>query len=279
MYELLVTAPNGCTNTDQSVVEADTVRPVIDLSAGVLTCRDSLAHILAFIIPDDAGLIWTGPQPGLPGNNDLIVETPGTYQLEATGSNGCTATSEVEVEEILPDWYIEIGPDTTVLQGTWITVYADSDLPPADLASRYWIPNFGCFQCDRQVFQVNESFLFQIEVEDKNGCIQTDSRQINIIPNGIYIPNIFSPNGDGESDFFQVFAAEGVDLIKQFKVFDRWGDLVFYQENYKPGDFNGAWDGTFGGQDRTPDVFVWQVEVVMIDGTILYLQGDVTLIR
>jgi hypothetical protein len=54
---------------------------------------------------------------------------------------------------------------------------------------------------------------------------------------------------------------------------------VFYQENYKPGDFNGAWDGTFGGQDRTPDVFVWQVEVVMIDGTILYLQGDVTLIR
>jgi gliding motility-associated-like protein len=234
---------------------------------------------LAFIIPDDAGLIWTGPQPGLPGNNDLIVETPGTYQLEATGSNGCTATSEVEVEEILPDWYIEIGPDTTVLQGTWITVYADSDLPPADLASRYWIPNFGCFQCDRQVFQVNESFLFQIEVEDKNGCIQTDSRQINIIPNGIYIPNIFSPNGDGESDFFQVFAAEGVDLIKQFKVFDRWGDLVFYQENYKPGDFNGAWDGTFGGQDRTPDVFVWQVEIVMIDGTILYLQGDVTLIR
>ena len=278
-YNLVVTGTNGCTSEAGAVVTADTVAPVVDLMADVLTCRDSNAFVTAFVDPSDATISWIGPQSGLPSQEQIEVQTAGIYELTATGSNGCTQTAQIEVEQVLPDWTVFLGPDTTVLQGTRITVFAESELPESELAVRYWLPEFGCFNCSYQDFEVNREISLQVVMEDVNGCRMTDQMLISIIPNGIYVPNIFSPNNDGQDDLFRIFDGGGVDYIESFSIFDRWGEQVFFAENVLPADPQAAWDGTLNGSELQPAVYIWQAVAIMVDGTEVYLKGDVTLVR
>ncbi|RMF32633.1 MAG: gliding motility-associated C-terminal domain-containing protein [Bacteroidetes bacterium] len=96
----------------------------------------------------------------------------------------------------------------------------------------------------------------------------------------MYIPNAFSPDGDGINDLFYIFAREGsVREIKTFLVFSRWGETVWEYHNFQPNDPAAGWDGTHRGQLMNPAVFVYFAEIEMIDGSIRLFEGDVTLIR
>jgi gliding motility-associated-like protein len=96
----------------------------------------------------------------------------------------------------------------------------------------------------------------------------------------VYIPNIFSPNDDGENDWFTVYAdLKGVKQVKQFQIFDRWGDQVFQRENFQPNDPTLGWDGRYRGQEMNPAVFVYYAIVEFIDGQEVLFKGDVTLMR
>ena len=67
--------------------------------------------------------------------------------------------------------------------------------------------------------------------------------------------------------------------IKSFRVFDRWGSMVFEDYNFQPNDPSHGWDGTNKGKYLTPAVFVYTAEVLMIDGRIILLKGDITIVR
>jgi gliding motility-associated-like protein len=91
----------------------------------------------------------------------------------------------------------------------------------------------------------------------------------------IFIPNVFTPNGDGNNDFFEVFGNK--EAWKQFEVqvFDRWGEKV-----YESFDMNFKWDGTFKGKDMMPAVFVYQIHITYLDNyTDKLYKGSVTLVR
>jgi len=93
-----------------------------------------------------------------------------------------------------------------------------------------------------------------------------------------YVPNAFTPNGDGINDVFRVYGSGFISF--NLKVFDRWGEKVF-----ETSDPNIGWDGTFRGELLPPDVFVYYVDVEFINNltpkqfTREYLKGSVTLIR
>jgi gliding motility-associated-like protein len=89
----------------------------------------------------------------------------------------------------------------------------------------------------------------------------------------VYIPNAFTPNGDGIDDYFSVF---GTTLYSvSMKIFDRWGEKVF-----DSGDSQWAsWDGTYRGVMQPPGMFVYYVQLTFLDGSQETREGSITLIR
>jgi gliding motility-associated-like protein len=116
-----------------------------------------------------------------------------------------------------------------------------------------------------------------IIVTDSNGCSVTDNIDIlgsSIIcyePN-IYIPNIFSPNGDGQNDVLYVRGKGIKSLI--FVIYDRWGEKVFETSSQSDG-----WDGTYKSKKLNTSVFTYYIDVVMQNNEIIKKKGSITLIR
>ncbi|MCY7363353.1 MAG: gliding motility-associated C-terminal domain-containing protein, partial [Ignavibacteria bacterium] len=99
----------------------------------------------------------------------------------------------------------------------------------------------------------------------------------DVVPDGIvYIPNTFTPNGDGFNDVFKVYG-EGIDHVLM-RVYDRWGALVYRSESRDP-----SWDGTLFNNEDVMDmntaVFVYVIIIDYMDGSRDERHGDITLVR
>jgi len=118
-------------------------------------------------------------------------------------------------------------------------------------------------------------------VLDKNGCSAQDEITVLVdeyIP--VYIPNAFSPNEDTYNDKITIFGnTELIEEVQVFRIFDRWGELVFQNENFQPNNPDVGWDGNLDGKPMNPAVFIYFAEVRFIDGTIKQIKGDITLVR
>lgn len=140
-----------------------------------------------------------------------------------------------------------------------------------------WLSCTDCF--DPYTFPLN-TITYTFTVVDTNGCAAADTIQLFVDERpDVFIPNIFSPNGDGENDVFMIFAGPGVKRIKELLIFDRWGEKVFEINDFLPNDPYYGWDGVFRGDPMDPAVFVYYTIVELINGTEVLLEGGVTLIR
>ena len=92
------------------------------------------------------------------------------------------------------------------------------------------------------------------------------------------MPNAFTPDGDGINDKLMV-QGTGIQIIKSFRIFNRWGELVFERTNFSPGDPSCAWDGTVRGKPASSDVFVYVCEVLCDAGYPGIFKGNVGLIK
>ncbi len=109
---------------------------------------------------------------------------------------------------------------------------------------------------------------------DTNGCIAKDSTIIYVTQvHELYVPNAFSPNGDGFNDFF-MFYKKGIKTIRSIAIYNRWGEQIFYSETEKP-----AWDGTYKGVTLPSDVFVFEIIAETYEGTTIIKKGNITLLR
>ena len=121
------------------------------------------------------------------------------------------------------------------------------------------------------------TMTYTITVTDTFGCQRTDTVTIKVQPivcdmPFVFIPNSFTPNGDGQNDILYVRS----DILTEchFMVYDRWGEKVF--ETY---DQNIGWDGTFKGKECQRGVYDWYFKGTCKDGDELEQKGNVTLIR
>ncbi|MBI5915818.1 MAG: gliding motility-associated C-terminal domain-containing protein [Bacteroidetes bacterium] len=127
----------------------------------------------------------------------------------------------------------------------------------------------------------NRSFTrpggYDVVLTAANGC---DSLVFLVLDfYDVFIPNAFSPNGDGFNDGFTLFAGDGLQEIVKLEIYDRWGGLVYRTGDLEPGSFQAGWDGSRQGKPSPPGVYVWQVTLVFDDGKQRELAGSVTLLR
>ena len=116
---------------------------------------------------------------------------------------------------------------------------------------------------------------------DPNGCIAVDQVTVTVIPSEeytVFVPNTFTPNGDGANDLFLLYGYN-LDLVLSFRIYDRWGQIVYLDEQFDPYDNQRGWDGSFQGQPVNAGVYAWVAEVRTKAGKQVIQYGNVTLLR
>lgn len=122
---------------------------------------------------------------------------------------------------------------------------------------------------------LSENQQYILNIKSSAGCNASDTIDIRVykVNPGLYVPNAFTPGGDGINDVFRPIPL-GMKLIKYFKVYNRGGQLMFSTTIQNKG-----WDGTYKGSPQDAAVYVWIVEGEDYQGKIIFEKGSVTLIR
>jgi gliding motility-associated-like protein len=178
---------------------------------------------------------------------------------------------------VQPEILAFAGEDTAVVTGQPLQLHASG-------GSLYqWSPSFGLSETmiadpvARFTASTDEGyFIYKVLVADHTGCMDSATVKVKIFSTApeIYVPSAFTPNSDGRNDFFQLVAA-GIRRVQVFRVYNRWGQLVFDS----PTTHSRGWDGSMGGKPQPSDTYVWIVQALDYTGVPLSRRGTVTLIR
>jgi len=146
--------------------------------------------------------------------------------------------------------------------------------------------SLNCTACLNPVATPSVTTSYTLFATDANGCTDSAGTLIVVVGDSVepddcftsyYIPNAFTPNGDGYNDIFFIYG-RGVEEMR-LRIYNRWGELIFETTNQSEG-----WDGTYRGELLNPDVFVYELRMNFCDGSRLdsensFRKGSVTLIR
>ena len=139
--------------------------------------------------------------------------------------------------------------------------------------------NGGIPQTDPE-FTTLASGTYALHIADEEGCSIDTTITIDQEACPLYIPNIFSPNGDGVNDLFRLQAPGDQNImITRFYIFDNWGNNVFEKFNLPIHSETGWWDGTYKRFTANPGIFAYYVEVQFENGQRETYKGKITLIR
>jgi gliding motility-associated-like protein len=213
---------------------------------------------------------------------DITTNEPGTYQTNILNENGCDSMITVELFEIPMGTGILL-TDTIILDLGEITDLIPEYLNP-DYSEIKWLNEANEFITKEKAifdFQPFNSTKLYLTGEDEWGCPVLDSTTIIVRKTNytLYIPNIFTPNGDKLNDNFIFFTPPSIRTVTNISIYDRWGNKVFEDQNiHFPGNFQG-WDGNINGTQALSGVYSYIIEAIFIDETEKIFSGDLTLIR
>jgi gliding motility-associated-like protein len=146
-------------------------------------------------------------------------------------------------------------------------------------ASTYqWTPPTGLNNptFESPIFLYDRPQEYLIRVRANNGCVNIDTLLVRMFASyTIYVPNAFSPNGDGVNDRIYPILIGNIQL-KNFRVFSRWGTLLFETNNPSP---SMGWDGRWNNTNQPADTYTWTAEVITQGGEMIKKSGNFVLIR
>lgn len=290
-YELIVRDGEGCTARDTVNMEP----PVpFDWEATVVSpsCPDSGDGAITVNLIDGNGPFLFGFKDG-PLSPDSVFAglSAGTYFVMAEDINGCR---QELTAELMPQPLPNIGidpPGTTISEGDSVVLnLVYSDLPAVQTIN--WTPpeSVDCDTCSRVVAQPAASTDLSVSVVDVNGCRVSTSAFIEVVPlpedsdtsradREFFVPNAFSPNGDGINDVLMVFGAKGMPPTFAMKIFNRWGELVYEGSDLSVNDSDRAWNGKVNGGNAPAGVYLWSIVLSPATGPPERLSGQFMLMR
>lgn len=205
----------------------------------------------------------------------------GVYDIVVQDAIGC----EHETSVLLPegnDLDIDLGGEITVNLGEEVQLFAQVNIPEEEVERLAWqaTDSLSCTDCYDPWVRPSTSGLYQVQVTDLNGCTASDQVQLFVDKRRrVYLPNVFSPNGDGANDVFFVQAGPEVVNIEAFEVYSRWGEPVFTVFNVPANEPDFGWNGQYRGELFNGGVFTWFARVEYVDGVVEVFKGDVLLMR
>jgi len=205
-------------------------------------------------------------------NPGHVFSVAGTYNVTLISENvrHCmdTILKQVLVERFKPF----AGNDTMIVKGTSVRFDATGGV------NYSWSP--GLYLDDTSVFNPQGTFPdtgtfnYVVQVASSFGCYGVDTIQVRVVGQSeFFVPDAFSPNGDGKNDVFKPIAV-GYKSINYFCVFNRYGQRIYTGNSFEEG-----WDGTYRGQRQDVGVYFWEISFMDRDGKPGFLKGEVTLVR
>jgi gliding motility-associated-like protein len=215
-----------------------------------------------------------------PANNTFGNLSPGVYQVRLEDALGCFVDTTVIIRS--PSIFtVDLPNNSLINQGDSLLLAINTTLADSLIGNITWQPEdfVQCPSCPETLVFPWEPTTFSVVVTDIFGCISEASVDIFVRKRlRIYIPNAFTPNGDGTNDKFNLFSDRNVSMVKELSIFDRWGTMVYYEQNLLPNDTTQGWDGRVNGRLANPGVYVYYFVIELADGTIETRYGDVTLL-
>ena len=209
-------------------------------------------------------------------NSALVkIDTTQTIFIKAQGNQGCIITDSMQINLVGLNLLNTLASanKTKVIKGDNVQLFGKPDG-----FSYLWTPEDKVLASHSQNTEATiwDNTIFTLKVMD-GPCAASDTILIKVIPWNcdfpyVFVPNAFSPNGDGENDVLYV-RGHPIKTI-EFRVFNRWGELVFESH-----DINQGWDGIFKGKLVDPDVFDYYLNVTCVDEEHKQIQGNITVLR
>lgn len=280
---LNVTTQAGCTS---SLI--DTIRvyrtPSPSISSLDIACINSPVLFSGKLAFADTAISWSwnfgNGQTSTQQNSTSVYTQTGPFKVSVEAANKLNCKGSFTKDMVVaPLPTITMGPDPVIAVGTGV------DLPATystNIQQYTWTPptNLSCFDCPVPFANPKFTTTYRINVTDSNGCKSSNEVTVRVVCNekNYFLPNTFTPNGDGMNDVFYPRGAS-IDRIEALRVFNRWGQVVFERKNFPVNSMSEGWNGFFQGKPANPDTYVYTIEYLCENGQILNLKGNVTLLR
>ena len=286
LYSVTVTDSKGCSaETSYELTSADPIVAIINAPEE----PDCFGGQTCIGVDSVSGGVGSGYTFTILNGINFPIDTcinvfAGEYLIKVFDGSGCSIDTTIIIgqpEEII----VDAGPDITINLGEESNPVSVSIVSELDVDSILWNPvtDLDCNTMDCQVvtFSPFSTTDYTVTVIDEAGCVAFDEITVFVdLSRNVYFANIFSPNGDNQNDFFQLATGPGVSEISVFRLFDRWGNMIYEELDYMPDDsLHPGWDGSYNNRDMDPGVYVYFAEVLFDDGVRVAYKGDVTLIR
>lgn len=258
---------NGCRSDSTPVTVTFAPAPEVSVAPSVAICYGDSIQVTA--ANNGYAITWSTGQTG----ETIYLGLDTTTWVTVTATNpscGIDQDSLLLVVNPLPT--VVAGNDTLIGIGGEVTLFAES---PGNVTYS-WVPEVQeCVEDDCSiVYDVpDQATVYVVFATDQNNCMNTDSVLVDI--NGymdVFIPNIFSPNGDGHNDVLEVLGPRLFNY--KIEIFDRWGKRVFVSDEQK--DY---WDGTLNGSSLEPQTFVYMLSGETVLGERIVREGNVSIIK
>ncbi len=280
---LKITTQYGCASTIPFTVNIPALIPlkVMATTAPGAICAGKSVLLQA---SSNTGVryVWS-PVQGLtsPDSSATLAmpDSTTTYAVTAYSLANCqadTASVNVVVHNIPR---VSAGKDQVAATGSVVQLQAAGS---NDIQQWNWVPSdyLSCANCSNPTSTPKQNMTYTVTGTTAFGCSSTDSMHIYLIcdEGKVFIPNTFTPNGDGINDIFYP-RGSGVKLVLYFRIYNRFGQLVYERTNFQLNDKSAGWNGAFKGQLPDPGVFVYNTAMICDNNQVFKLSGNVTLLR
>ncbi|ASZ12627.1 gliding motility-associated C-terminal domain-containing protein [Chitinophaga pendula] len=289
---------NNCISQATSLevkVQQAPSKPVISTRTP-LCVGDNLSLQAFSAIPGNGTLqyLWKGPGAGLPTNtpqvqiNKVRIEDGGIYTVTVTSpQTGCSVSTDTLIQ-VGGYPVVQFAEQTlnlpTGYKMTLSPVITNATSPNIMPIRNYtWTPakDIECkdANCASVITTVKNDICYTVKVTNIYGCSSSDQICIKTLCQNsqVFIPNAFAPNGNVPENRIFMVRSTGISTVKSFRVFNRWGKIVFERTNFPPNSTEHGWNGLVNGKPADTGVYVYTVEVICENGIPYTYKGNVTL--
>jgi gliding motility-associated-like protein len=298
-YNVTITDNNGCEHID-SVLVNQPAEITADVNPTDVTCfgdRDGMVQLTT-----DGGTApfrYSLDGENFFGSSTLIGLESGDYNIVISDANGCTTekfanvgTPPLFTVDIL-DTSGTLNSDNTIQFGESINA---EGLPQngQGMIDYFWSASYcgtmmcptadttdcsGEVTCSNPILTPNNPITYSVTAIDEAGCEATANLVVFVEKTRrVLVPTGFAPDGNALNQALHVHGKSGT-TINIFRIFDRWGELIYESSNFDINDTTVGWNGTFNGEEMPSGVYVWFLEAQFEDGATEIFKGETTLIR
>ncbi len=281
LYDVQLIAQNALGCKDTTIIQLDLATPIVSVNPNTSICTGLSTQLNA---TGGFSYSWS-PSAGLSNSNvSNPIASPATtttYTVSITSltteGDTCTTSLSTTVSVYTPAAFpLSVSADNdTIFQGSSTILHAFTDTTLTIL----WTPSTGLSSTSsfNPTATPTENTTYTVTIVDSSGCPKSVTITIYVLSmkctlNDAFVPNTFTPNGDGQNDILFVRSISIAELY--FAVYDRWGELVFETNDLKKG-----WDGIYKGKPANQDVFAWYLTAKCYSGEEMKKKGNVSLIR